>query len=103
MLKKLKVILQNIINDIDSGNSNIDEEGLQDIIDVMNRVTRKDVTMTKYAACKYLGGMSRATFDRKVSEGLIPKGKHEQGGTLRWNKKDLDNYLKLNKDGKKTI
>ena len=100
MLKQLKILLQHIIDDIDSGNSNASEEELNEIVDTINRITRKDVTMTKYAACKYLGGMSRATFDRKVSEGLIPKGKHEQGGTLRWNKKDLDNYLKLNKDGK---
>lgn len=99
-LTLIKSILQNIINDIDSGNSNASEEELNEIVDTLNRITRKDVTMTKYAACKYLGGMSRATFDRKVSEGLIPKGKHEQGGTLRWNKKDLDNYLNLNKYGK---
>ena len=100
MLKQLKILLQHIIDDIDSGNSNASEEELNEIVDTINRITRKDVTMTKYAACKYLGGMSRATFDRKVSEGLIPKGKHEQGGTLRWNKKDLDNYLNLNKYGK---
>jgi len=99
MLKQLRILLQHIIDDIDSGNSNADEKELQSIVDFINNVTRKDVTMTKYAACKYLR-ISRASFDRKIKEGLIPTGKHEQGGTLRWSKKDLDNYLNLNKYGR---
>ena len=98
-LQVIKTILVNIIKDIDFGNSNASEEELNEIVDTLNRITRKDVTMTKYAACKYLN-ISRATFDKYIREGLIPKGKHEQGGTLRWNKKDLDNYLNLNKYGK---
>lgn len=42
---------------------------------------------------KYLN-VSRATFDRYVSEGKIPPGKKEQGfKELFWVKKDLDNFL----------
>ena len=96
-LTLVKSILQTIINDIDSGNSNASEEELNEIVDTVNRITRKDVTMTKYASCKYMH-MSRSKFDKYIREGLIPKGKHEQGGTLRWNKKDLDNSIKLIKD-----
>lgn len=95
-LTLVKSILQTIINNIDSGNSNATEEELNDVIDVLTGIMDKNVTMTKYAACKYLR-ISRASFDRKIKEGLIPAGKHEQGGTLRWSKKDLDNYSKLNK------
>ena len=53
--------------------------------------------MTKYASCKYMH-MSRSVFDKYIREGLIPKGKHEQGDTLRWCKKDLDNSIKLIKE-----
>ena len=97
MLKQLRILLHHIIDDIDSGNSNADEKELQSIVDFINNVTRKDVTMTKYVACKYMK-LGRAQFDNYVRDGYIPKGKHEQGGTLRWSKRELDESIKKLKD-----
>lgn len=44
--------------------------------------------LTKYEACKHLG-ISRATFDRRVSDGEIPKGVSKQGSKeLMWRESD---------------
>ena len=44
-------------------------------------------------ACDYLG-VSRATFDNYVIDGLLPKGIKEDGfKELSWNKSDLDIFL----------
>ena len=89
MLKILRDLLQKIINDIDCGNSNYEENDLIKLVDVLKEYTRKDVYLSKYQAYTYLN-MSRATFDNKVREGLIPKGKKVAGfKELMWNKKDL--------------
>lgn len=46
---------------------------------------------SKYQACKYLG-ISRATFDRYVKDGIIPEGRRQQGfKEIFYLKKDLDN------------
>ena len=41
-------------------------------------MTNTENKYSKYQSCKYLG-ISRATFDRYVKEGLIPPGKKQQG------------------------
>lgn len=76
MLKVIRNLLQNIIQDIDAGNSNISENDAIKIVKVLSEYTRKDKGISKYAACEYLN-ISRATFDNYVREGKIPKGKHE--------------------------
>ena len=94
MLKVIRNLLQNIIQDIDAGNSNISENDAIEIVKTLSEYTRKDKGISKYAACKYLN-ISSATFDRYVAEGKLPKGKHEIGfKELRWYKKDLDECIK---------
>ena len=90
MLKILRNLLQGIVNDIDCGNSNIEnEEDMYKLIDVLKEYTRKDETLSKYQAYTFLN-MSRAKFDNKVREGLIPHGIKIPGfKELRWYKKDL--------------
>lgn len=101
MLKVIRNLLQKIIIDIDSGNSNIDEDAYPAIIDALTQYTRKDEGISKYSACKYLN-VSRATFDNYVREGKIPKGKHEAGfKELRWYKKDLDKFIGESRDENK--
>lgn len=94
MMNILKNELQRIIDNIDTGNSNIpNEEELEEILDLINKATNTQNKLSKYQAMKYLN-VSRATFDRYVSEGKIPPGKKEQGfKELFWVKKDLDNFL----------
>ena len=94
MLKVIRNLLQRLLDDIDAGNSNISESDAIEIIDSLKRFTNKEKALSKYAACQYLN-MSRATFDRYVAEGKLPKGKHEIGFKEKfWLKKDLDEYIK---------
>ena len=86
MIKKL---LLGIVDDIDSDNSNATEEEQIKIIRCLQKYTRKDKLLNKYQAYSYLN-ISRATFDRYVREGKIPKGKKEPGSKeLKWSEKEI--------------
>lgn len=88
MLQVIKKLLLSIVDDIDAGNSNIDEQEAIQIAKVLKSM-RKDNPMSKYQAYTYLG-ISRAKFDNLVREGKIPKGKKVAGfRELQWYKKDL--------------
>lgn len=96
MLKVIKELLLKIIDDIDAGNSNINEEDALKLVSVVKELTDKTKRLSKYQACQYLN-VSRATFDNYVREGRLPRGKHEAGfKELSWSKKDLDNFIKNN-------
>lgn len=89
MLQTIKKLLLKIVDDIDAGNSNIDDEEALKVINTLKEVVRKDVPMSKYQAYTYLG-ISRASFDNLVRAGKIPKGKKVAGfKELQWYKKDL--------------
>lgn len=94
MLKIIRTILQKFIDDIDAGNSNLSYEQQCSIIKVLSNVDiGQENEMNKTQAADYIG-VSRATFDNYVRDGLIPKGK--QIGNfkeLRWYKSDLDLFL----------
>lgn len=101
MLNILKRHLYKIIDDIDSGNSNMTEEEALQICATLKEITHKDERMSKYKAYSYLN-ISRATFDNYVAQGLLPKGKKEAGyKELSWYKKDLDKFIKERKQDKK--
>ena len=101
MLKVIRNLLQNIIQDIDAGNSNISENDAIEIVKALSEYTRKDKGISKYAACEYLN-ISRATFDNYVREGKIPTGKHEIGFKEKfWLKKDLDKFIEESRNGNK--
>lgn len=74
----LRKVLQNIIDNIDCGNTNASDEQCDEIIEVVNKLTNTKNKLSKYQACKYLN-ISRATFDNYVRAGKIPKGEKEQG------------------------
>lgn len=95
MLHLIKIILQQFINDIDSGNSNINEQEQEELLNLLQKFNQKE--LSKIEAANYIG-VCRATFDNYINKGLIPKGHKRQGfKELRWNKKDLDDYIN---DGK---
>ena len=97
MLNIVRNLLIQIINDIDTGNSNINEEDETKIIDLLKEYTDKERYLSKYAACQYLR-ISRATFDNYVREGKIPRGEHRIGfKELGWKVKDLDSYVNASK------
>lgn len=94
MLEIIKKLLLQKIDDIDAGNSKIDEE---EAISVIRMLSANNDDMSKYTACGYLG-ISRANFDKLVMAGELPKGIHKQGfKELRWYKNDLDAFLKRSK------
>ena len=78
MIGLIRSLLQNCIDRIDAGNSNLSAEEEIEIIELLKKYTNKDRKFSKYQACKYLN-ISRATFDKYIREGKIPKGKKEAG------------------------
>ena len=92
MLKLIRTLLQQIINDIDSGNSNINKDQQLEVIDMIQKFNSKE--LSKIESANYIG----ATFDNYITRGLIPKGKKRSGfNELSWNKQDLDKFLKCKK------
>jgi len=97
MLDIIKKLLIEILENIDSGNTNITEEEEVKTIKVLKELLRKDAPMSKYQAYTYLN-ISRATFDNLVRENKLPKGKKVAGfKELMWFEKDLMMFLKNNK------
>ena len=95
MLKIIRSLIQQILNDIDSGNSNISEEEQKEILDLLQKINSK--TLSKIEAANYIG-VSRATFDNYINKGLIPKGHKRQGfKELSWNKCDLYKFIEKKK------
>lgn len=94
MLKIIRELLLNIIDNIDSGNSNASEDEEMEIIEIIKKFTDKTQRLSKYKACQYLN-VSRATFDNYVREGKLPKGEKVAGfNELSWSKKELEEYIK---------
>lgn len=97
MISIIRALLVDCIERIDAGNSNITEEEGEKVITFIRKITAKDKKLSKYQACKYLN-VSRATFDKYISEGKLPKGKKEAGfKELFWEETVLRNYLYSNK------
>ena len=91
MLKLIRKLLLKLVDDIDSGNSNVSEEEQKEILNILNRIHSS--RLSKEAACKYLN-VSRATFDNLVRDGKLPRGKKEVGfKELSWTKHELDEYV----------
>ena len=89
MIRLIRSLLQNCIDRIDAGNSNLSADEEIEVIEILKKYTNKDRKLSKYQACKYLN-MSRSTFDKYVREGKIPKGKKEAGfKEIFWNESEL--------------
>ena len=97
MIGLIRSLLQNCIDRIDAGNSNLSAEEEIEIIELLKKYTNKDRKFSKYQACKYLN-ISRATFDKYIREGKIPKGKKEAGfKELFYLESDLREFVKTYK------
>ena len=98
MLKIIRSILQQYIDNIDTNNTNLDYEQQCKLLKILSNVDiGQENEMNKTEAAEYLG-VSRATFDNYIHDGFLPKGR-EVGRfkELRWYKSDLDLYL-INKE-----
>lgn len=78
MMRLIKELLLKIIDDIDTGNSNLSPEECEEVIEYLSGITNKNEKLSKYQACNYLK-ISRATFDNYVRAKKIPKGRKQIG------------------------
>lgn len=101
ILKVLSNLLRTLADNIDAGNSNINETEAVELVDIIRQFTDREELITKYEACRYLN-ISRATFDNYVRAGKLPKGKKKIGSTAKfYTKKELDEKLKQFKVARK--
>lgn len=90
--KLIRDLLQSKIDDIDCGNSNVDEESAIAILKAVNDSTDMTKRVSKYKACQILC-ISRATFDNYVREGKLPQGEHTIGFKEKsWNLYDINKF-----------
>lgn len=86
-----------VVDRIDTGNSNITDKEAMSLVKVLKEYTDKDKRVSKYEACRYLN-VSRATFDNYVRDGKLPKGTKEAGfKELSWSRKELDDFINNNR------
>ena len=94
MLGIIRKHLSQIIDDIDSGNSNLTEEEEIELIGFLRKFNSRDKYISKYQAYTYLN-ISRATFDNLVRNGVLPKGRKIEGfKELQWSLKEIKDYGK---------
>lgn len=94
LLKMIRNILAEKVQDIDSGNCDMSEEECTKVLKNLEVLGRKDIPMSKYQAYTHLG-MSRATFDNYIREGKLPRGKKVAGfKELMWTQRDLDKAVR---------
>ena len=94
-------LLENLLGDFKAGNTNLSEKETLEIVKCLNSINT--VQKTEYCrteAYKYLR-ISRSSFDSKVKEGILPKGKKIAGKGPIWYKRDLDKYIEQNDNKKK--
>lgn len=91
MLKLIRNELQRLVNNIDSGNSNITEQEANDLLEILTKIGEEKLSKTQ--ASKLIN-CSLPTFDRLVKENKLPKGKKQIGfKELYWLKSDILKYV----------
>lgn len=90
MLDLIKLNLKQIIDDIDSGNSNISEKEQMKLIDIFREINKKELSALE--ACDYIG-VCKSTFYNYIDKGKIPKGEKKAGKGVVWYKSDLNKFL----------
>lgn len=85
--------LQNTADSIDNNQCELSEEQMQEILKQIAHVP-----LSKEQACDYLH-MSRSTFDSKIKNEELPRGRKRSGfKELVWYRDELDEF-KINKNG----
>ena len=89
MLQVLKRELEKIINDINTGNSELSGDEMIELAEFLKKFNSRDKFISKYQAYTYLN-ISRATFDNMVRSGDLPRGKKIEGfKELQWSLKEI--------------
>ena len=96
MLKVIKDLLLKIIDNIDTGNSNLTEDQAVEVIKIIKNYTDTTQYYNRTQAAKYLH-CSIQSFDLYRKEGKIPEGIKQAGGVRQWTKQQLDNFINSSK------
>ena len=89
ILNVIKNELLRIIDNIDSGNSNLTASELEEVCELISLLSNADSKLSKYQIIHKFK-ISRATFDNYVTKGLVCKGRSQQGFKEKfWYEKDL--------------
>lgn len=92
-LKMIDALLMEFHERIQSGRCLTNKQQNSMMLRFLHEIANKDEPISKAQACGYVR-VSRATFDRLVACGKLPKGKKIKGFTeLVWYEKDLDKYI----------
>lgn len=84
-------ILKDTQHKIENDTCGLDEE---ELMSLMNTLTHVKLNIEK--TCKHLN-CSRATLNRMIIDGRVPKPYKEPGGKEYWYQDELDNHIKNNK------
>ena len=74
----LASLLRNIADNIDAGNSNITEEEMLELCEMIGNSSNPEEKISKYQTAELLG-VNHKTVDYYVRKGYIPKGRQEVG------------------------
>ena len=89
--KALVAILENTLENVNAGNTNITEEEASVIIDHLTMLNKGVATVSKAYACEHVLHITSNKFDYLVRKGIIPHGRKRLGfNELSWVLKDLD-------------
>lgn len=98
--KILAHLLRNLADSIDAGNSNISEEEMMEICEMISNSSNPEEKISKYKVAEILG-VSYKTIDYYIRKGYLPHGRQEIGfKEIFWYKKDVLKY-KEKRDSKK--
>lgn len=85
----LASLLRSVADNIDAGNSNITEEEMLEICEMIGNSSNPEEKISKYQTAELLG-VNHKTIDYYVKKGYIPKGRQEVGfKEIFWYKKDV--------------
>ena len=89
--KMILKILKDVYDKIENDTCGLDDD---EVICLANTLTHVKLNIEQ--TCKYIN-YSRATLNRMIFDGRVPKPYKELGGKEYWYKDELDNYIKNHK------
>ena len=92
MLKVIREQIVRILDDIDTGNTNITPEQSIQVAEFLNEMTTTKKLYNRTKAAEYLN-CSVQSLDLYRKDGTLEEGKKEKGGVIQWTKKQLDDCI----------
>lgn len=77
VLNIIKSELMRIVDNIDSGNSNLSSEEILEVCELISLLSKAESKLSKYQIIHKLN-ISRATFDNYVAKGIVCKSRSQQ-------------------------